>query len=336
VGRADGRVVFVPLGAPGDVVRVELVQERKSFARGRILSIETAGARRAPPCRFFERCGGCSWLHVPEAVQSAARREILIDALQRIGRWNDLPEVELLPSPLALGYRARARVAYARGQVGFRERGSHRVVPIDRCAVLDEPTQKQLEAVAAKVPAGSGEIAIRGFESSVDGLRVGDAAFFQANRSLWQFWVELVAECCGTGDLLLELFAGVGFYTRRLQSNFERIIAVEQARSARDLRVNTSAEVFESSVERFLTNYAFVPAPDVVLLNPPRVGCARGVLARVASHTPRRLVYVSCEPATLARDLLELSGSYRMRRLIAIDALPQTHHVEAIAVLESD
>jgi len=136
--------------------------------------------------------------------------------------------------------------------------------------------------------------------------------------------------------VLLELFAGVGFYTVALAPRFERVIAVERARSARDLRRNTRAEVFESSVEQFLADYRWDPRPDVVLLNPPRTGCARGVMQRIRGGEPSRIVYVSCEPATLARDLLALGTAYRPTRIIALDALPQTHHVEAIVVLESN
>jgi len=335
IGRHEDLAIFVPLTAPGDLARVRVHQVRERFARAHLLSIEEPGKRREPACPYFARCGGCSWLHVPEATQTEARIRILRDALQRIAKRSDLPPIESRESPRTLGYRARARVAYAAGRVGFRMRGSHEIVPIEHCAVLDEPTQLELEQLRRRPPHGRGEREIRGFDVRAEGLQVSPGAFFQANRSLWRDWATLVAQCCGSGDVLLELFAGVGFYTVQLERRFERVLAVEQALSAADLRVNTRAEVFGTSVETFLQTYAWDPMPNVVLMNPPRIGCSREVMEALSEHLPRRIVYVSCEPSTLARDLGRLPTQYRIVRIVALDALPQTHHVEAIVVLES-
>jgi len=336
VGRSDQRVVFVPRTAPGDLVRVELEQLHARFARARLVEVIEPGQRREPACPHFSSCGGCSWLHIPETVQSQARLQIVGDALRRIAKWSRVPALEHLDSPRALGYRARARVAYARGEVGFRSRGSHRVIPVRHCMVLDEETQRELSELWERVPRGQGEREIRGFAETVQGLHVGRGAFFQANRWLWQPFVELVSELCGEGALLLELYAGVGFFTAPLQARFERVIAVEHARSAADLARNTRAEVHRTPVEEFLARYDFQPRPDAVLLNPPRTGCAKGVLARIATSRPDRIVYVSCDPSTFARDLSEVSGVYALKRVVVLDALPQTHHVELVALLEPE
>jgi 23S rRNA (uracil1939-C5)-methyltransferase len=305
------------------------------FARAEIEEILAPGSgRREPPCVHALRCGGCSWLHLDEEVQLGARVEILRDALVRIGRIAALPAIEVLRSPQAFGYRARARVAYGAGKIGFRARRSNDIIDVEHCAVLAPGAQRALEKLRAEPPCGSGEREIRAFDATAAGLEVRPQAFFQANAALWEAWPQRVGELCGNGSLALELYAGVGFFTLELERRFARVIAVEGAESARDLARNTRAQVFQMSVERFVGRELSALAPDVVLLDPPRGGCAPSVVDALCASRAPRLVYVSCDPATLARDVANLARTHRIARVILVDAFPQTHHIEAIVTLE--
>jgi 23S rRNA (uracil1939-C5)-methyltransferase len=339
VAHLEGRALFVPLTAPGDRVLARVTQVRPRFARAQLERVlEPGPGRREPPCPYFGRCGGCSWLHLREDEQQRAREAILRDALTRLARLESLPPIEHVRSPRALGYRARARVAWDEAAVGFRARGSHRVIDIGRCAVLDAPTQLALEELRAHRPAGSGELSIRGFGERIEvagrSYQVGPGSFFQANGSLWERWLEVVRELCGRGRLAVELYAGVGFYTVDLAAAFERVVAVESSSAACDLRHNSRVHVVKAPSETWAKRELRGLAPDLVLLNPPRVGCHPDVCDALAHSGAARVVYVSCEPSTLARDLARIGRGFRPSRLIVLDALPQTHHVEAIAVLD--
>lgn len=334
VAHQEGLAVFVPWSAPGDRARVRITERRRRFARAELLEVLKPGpGRREAPCRYFGTCGGCAWMHLDEPTQAQARRDLLRDALQRIGGFAELPPVEWLPSPRAFGYRARARVARAGGAVGFRARQSHAVVDVEECLVLDEATGAELRKLR-QTPGGEGDVEIRGSEQPL-GLQVAPSSFVQANASLWQSWVDLVAEACGAGELAVELYAGVGFYTVALERSFRSVIAVERSAAARDLRANTGAKVEHRSAEAFAEARLARLTPDLVLLNPPRAGCHRSVLDALASARPARIVYVSCDPATLARDLSSLRAAYLVRRVVAIDALPQTNSIESLVVLDT-
>ena len=334
LARLDGRATFVPLTAPGDRVRAELVEVKPRYARARLIEVlEPGAARRSVECPYFGRCGGCDWLHIKEATQRAARAEILRDALVRIGKLEQLPEFESLASPSSLAYRARARVACEGGRVGFRGRGTREVVDIEHCRVLDPGAQRELELLRARPPRKPQEVEIRGFGGEAAGLRVSPGSFFQANGRLWDAWADQVVQLCGSGELALELYAGVGFYTGRLERSFARVIAVERGTSAEDLQHNTRARVISSSAEEFVETGLAGLAPEVVLLNPPRTGCDPSVLAAIRQLAPARVVYVSCDAATLARDVARIGAEYRVARVIVIDALPQTHHVESALLL---
>jgi 23S rRNA (uracil1939-C5)-methyltransferase len=339
VGRHDGRVMFVPLTAPGDRVRVEIERVYTRYARATVLEILEPGPDRVePPCPYFGRCGGCSWMHLSGEAQRAERVRIVRDALKRVGHVHDIPAPSVLPSPRPLGYRSRARVAASRAAVGFRARASRRVVDVGRCLVLDPETGRELERLRARPPRTPTEVEVRGFGEKVDVggrmLRVGRRAFFQPNRPLWERWQSAVADRCGQGRSLVELYAGVGFYTVLLTSRFSRVVAVERSAGARDARANTTAEVVRADATEWAPKNLGGIAPEVVLANPPRTGCHPSVLHAVIGAAPRRFVYVSCDPATLARDVGRLSHDYRVIDLLVIDALPQTHHVEVICVLE--
>ncbi len=205
--------------------------------------------------------------------------------------------------------------------------------------MLDSATETELMRVRASRPRGEGELEIRGYGERIElggsRLVVGMSAFFQANRTLWERWRGLVADACGTGARACELYCGVGFYTQALCANFARVVAVERSPAARDARVNTSAEVFEISCEAWATRELAAFAPELVLVNPPRTGCHQTVSDAIRASRPRRIVYVSCDAPTLARDVARLGPDFRLARIVVLDALPQTHHVEVIAVLES-
>ncbi len=336
VAHHDGRAVFVRASAPGDRVLCQVVQVRRRFARAEIESITVPGPdRREPRCVYYGRCGGCDWMHLDDAAQARASREILAAALLRIGRLRDLPPIEWLASPEPFGYRARARVACQGRRVGFRAAGSHEVVDVSECIVLDPATQRELARLRRTPPPQDSEVEIRGFGGEAAGLRVSPGAFFQANGLLWEAWQRMVADACGSGELAVELYAGGGFYTAALARAFKRVIAVERASSASDLRHNTSAEVHRTSAERFAITQLPDLSPDVVLLNPPRAGCDAVVVDAVRRQMPRRIVYVSCDPATLARDVSRLERDFIVSRVVAIDSLPQTSSVESLLVLDS-
>ena len=192
--------------------------------------------------------------------------------------------------------------------------------------------------VRASPPRGPTEVEIRGFGDRVEvggrTLRIGRESFFQANRHLWASWQSAVAEACGRGGSLVELYCGTGLYTVALTERFDRVCAVESGGAAADARRNSTARVVNARAEAWAPAQLPGLKPQVVLVNPPRAGCHTRVIDAIRSAAPGRVVYVSCDPTTLARDVGRLSPDYCVKRLLLIDALPQTHHVEVLCVLE--
>jgi len=361
VGRtADGRVVFVPLSAPGDLVRARVAELHPRYARAELEAIvEPSRERVAPVCAVFGECGGCSWQHVDYPAQCEAKRQIVENALTRVGKLALPGPVTLVRSPQPYGYRARARVAVEAGRIGYRRRSSNALCAVETCPVLAPSADAKLRALAKGRPKRDGEWEIAAgadaarahavgadapvFELAVgeDRLRVSPGVFFQANPLLHEALVESVADAAGKGALALELHAGCGFFTLRLARAFERVIAVEADTAAvADLRHNlatarlANVEVVAERVESALGGALSGLRPDAVVLDPPRTGLPRGAADRIAALGPRRIAYLSCDPATLARDLAALvARGYALEDAVAFDLFPQTPHVEVLARL---
>ena len=366
VGRApDGRVAFIPFTAPGDRLRVRTTEVRRRYLRASVIEVIAPGpARVEPVCPVFGRCGGCSWQHLRYAAQLEAKEGILRDALLRIGKLASVPErIEMRRSPAAYGYRSRARVVVEEAGVGFRRRRSRALCATPRCPILVPALDATLSELDRKpqlargawgeweLAAGDdGEVSLLGPDGerlgekrtririAGDELAISAGVFSQANLALRTGLADAVHEAAGEGELALELFAGAGFLTLGLARRFRRVVAIESnPRAVRDLRDNLRAARIDSVEVRCVpVEDALGGAPlrdlrpDVVVLDPPRTGLPRGVASALAAA---KLVYLSCDPATLARDLASLeSRGFRLTQVTGFDLFPQTPHVEALAV----
>jgi 23S rRNA (uracil1939-C5)-methyltransferase len=365
VGRApDGRVVFVPGTAPGDRVRVRIVDQRARHARGRVVELVAPGpARTDPVCAVFGACGGCTWQHVAYPAQLEAKAAILRDALERIGKLPVPGELRVEPSPAPYAYRGRARVLVAGGRVGFRRLRSHALCATARCPVLVPGLETRLRELAEHPPARDGEWELTaGAEGATravplpddgggepilvgvgaDRLRVSPGVFVQSNALLLETLAAAVAEAAGGGELALELFAGAGLLTLGLARRFARVVAVEGSRAAAaDLAASCRAaglanvEVVAEPVERALDAGRLPVGADAAVLDPPRAGLPPGSVEALVRLEPQRIVVVSCDPGTLARDAAFLRAEgFALVALRGFDLFPQTPHVEALAVLE--
>jgi len=371
VGHApDGRTVFVPFTAPGDRVRVRITDLRSSYSRGVVEELLESGSDRVDPvCAVFGSCGGCAWQHVDYAAQLEAKRRIASAALQRIGGIS-LPgdaELPITPSESPYRYRTRSRVLAAAGKVGYRRRRSHALAATRRCPILVEELEVRLSELADDPPSADGEWELLAGRSpdldepatrvarlpAVGGSRlwlsigedrigVSPGVFVQSNGGLLEALSRAVEKAAGTGRRAFDLFCGAGFFTLGLARGFDEVLAVESNLvAAGDLEVNLreaavdNVRVLASSVEAAMDEVEVARLhPDVIVVDPPRSGLGEGVAERIADFEPDRIVYLSCDPATLARDLSVFNHrGYRLVSAECFDLFPQTPHVEMLAVL---
>ncbi|HEV2705834.1 MAG TPA: class I SAM-dependent RNA methyltransferase, partial [Pyrinomonadaceae bacterium] len=371
--RAGERTLLVGLAAPGDRLRVRIERVRGRVAFASIVEVlAPSPVRVEPPCPYFGRCGGCDFQQLNYEAQLAAKVEIIRDCLRRIARIEPPAEIPITPSPAVWQYRSRAQWQFERGgrRLGYFERGTHNVCDVAVCPVVIPALQETLERVRAELKehprdARTGEFEAVAGDSGVmlwppldeetdDALareqtrsiggetyRFGPDCFFQINHTLLE---PLITEATrdAEGERALDLYCGVGLFTLPLARRFRHVVGVEGNPSAtRYARRNlsdaglTHAEIETSAVGDWLTRRTeSLPPIDFILLDPPRAGAERETIDAINALAPRHISYVSCDPATLARDLhLLFERGYRLTSLRAFDLFPQTHHVETVAHL---
>ncbi|MGA9995643.1 MAG: class I SAM-dependent RNA methyltransferase [Pyrinomonadaceae bacterium] len=372
LAHAEGRTLLVSLAAPGDRLHVRVTETRGKVSFASIVEIIEASPERVePPCPYFGRCGGCDFQQLSYEAQLNAKVSIIKDCLRRIAHLEPPEEIPITPSPIAWQYRSRAQWQYdsRTGRLGYFERSSHRVCDVAHCPVLvpalqdafkdlraqidaraSLPETTEFEAVAGENgasvwPSLSVETDAREVWRVIAGERYRFSArgFFQINHELLG---PLVSAATGEarGDTAIDLYCGAGLFTLPLARRFSRIVAVEADATAIHYAQRNLADAQLSNtqthcarVSDWLNENAQKLAPvDLALLDPPRAGAEQGAIAGIISLRPRRIAYISCDPATLARDLKELTASnYRLDTIAAFDMFPQTHHVETVAHLSS-
>jgi 23S rRNA (uracil1939-C5)-methyltransferase len=354
IGRHAGMVVFVPYGLPGEQVRVRLTVRKRNFARGVILAVEQPSpARVSPPCPYFGRCGGCDWQHAAYAAQLEYKTGIVREQLARIGKLPDAEVRTCVPGPQPYQYRNHARLAVDQhARPGYRAAGSHAVVAVDECRILEPALQLELQRVVqggstvAPLPPGE-EIELRVWADHIlvagfDYL-VSPGVFFQANTAIAEAIVaEVIAAAAWRGcERVLDLYCGAGLFTVPLGRKAAAVVGVEaNPAAAADARANLAAagidgEILAQDVATALTTLALTAKWDVVVLDPPRGGVDAEAVSRLTGLAAPKIVYVSCEPATLARDArLICDAGYTLAHVQPFDMFPQTRHVESVAVFE--
>ena len=402
LGRDHGKVVLVPMTAPGDQVAAEVVEEHKRHSVARVVSLlQPSPERRTAPCPYAGACGGCSWQHVSYEAQLRAKQQNVVDALARVGGLTGFEILPILPASPEFHYRRRISLhAEGRRRLGFRRAFSRDLVEVANCLIAEPDVDRgillanewvaRLETEVSRVEVLSadrpGEVILsavtrhrlrgadaRTCEESVTGPVAGivmagpnwrrqwgdatlsfvvdgdltlrhDADTFgqvnpDGNRRLVD---ELLSwEAFQAQDSVLELYAGAGNLTLPMARRVKRVTAVDADRKLirngkRNAEDNGLDNVFwrrqdaAGAVEELIRRERRF---TTLVLNPPREG-AKEVAPKLAALGAERILYVSCNPATLARDLRGLAAQgYTVRRVRPVDLFPQTFHVEALVEL---
>ena len=365
----NDREVFVSGGIPGEEVVAEIVAIRRKYIAAKVVQVTKASpARIDAPCQYYGACSGCQWQHVSYEAQLSAKQDRVIDSLFRVGGFINPNVLPVLPSPDQLGYRNHARFTIKEhGSLGFVNRETHRFVKIDTCMLMHPGINKLLgdlqghcsETTQLSIRAGedtgdylvqptlkSTDIPIvtgqKHYRDSIQGVefRVASPSFFQVNNKQASNMALVVKDALnlkGT-EVLLDAYAGVGTFAILLAPYASKVIAIEESSAAvADAKVNAenthNVEFILGKTEEVLGDLDSVP--DAVVLDPPRAGCQSAAIDSLLRLYPENVVYVSCDPDTLARDLKMLcSGAYSIDSIQPLDMFPQTHHVENIVILK--
>lgn len=363
VARVDGMVVFVPFTVDGDVVEAEIVGVKRTYLMAEARRILAASDVRVdPPCEWYGLCGGCRYQHVTGDHELALKERQVRDAFERIGKFSDPPVKPIIPSPAMYGYRQKAEFHKARGPdgawtAGFMGVDGATLVAVDRCAILDDSINEEyrrvrqtrvlLEEASERMVFWSDRPwGIEGDVTRWVGNRemiVPPRGFFQANELLVERLATLVGEACreSSGETLLDCCCGSGLFALFAARADQVVIGIDvDGESLRCARQNMEhhgfprARFHRGALEKVLHR---LPPVGTVILDPPRTGATARSIDGIAALGPARVVYVSCDPATQARDARRFADhGFVLKELQPLDMFPRTMHVETVAVLEKN
>ena len=374
VAEIDGAPVIVAGGLPGEVVIAE-VQKKFPERIAAIVSqvLEPADERIEPECKYFLTCSGCQWQHVSYGHQLQLKRERVQREIANYENLSGV-EVDLtVKSEKRLKYRNHGRFTIGKyedsGEVGYKNAVTRQFVRIEECLLMDEKVNDTIALVQDKME-GQTQMSVRvgvntdsmlvqpnmeipgldlvtgvqHYEEEVRGSRftVAASSFFQVNTGQLSCAVDEVRELLELvgEEVLVDAYCGVGVFAVLMSPYVKRVIGIEESASAiedanRNLNGATNIEFIQGKTENVMADWQDADSVDVLLLDPPRVGCHPDVLESVKKLQPKKVLMISCEPAAMARDLNLMceGGMYKLDTVRPVDMFPQTRHVETISML---
>ena len=332
VARENGKAVFIPFTIDGESVSAKITREKKQFAEAELVDLrETSSHRVEPPCPYFGQCGGCAYQHIDYAHQLAIKSRQVHDVLQRIGKLKDVPMRSIIPSPLQYAYRNRITVHAENGVIGYFRRDSHRLIDVERCPIAMDEVNRELTDLRAR-DLGDGHYTLR--------ARSGPRVFSQTNDGVANALRDLIVELMPPNqDLLIDAFCGAGSFTKALVDKFNRVVGIDWDRFAIAAALETAGAketYIAGDVDANLNSILGQSDADqtAVIVDPPAVGLSAHARKTIVDLAPATLIYVSCNPATLARDLAELQQQFKIESVTPLDMFPQTAEIEVVVQLQ--
>ncbi len=328
-----GFILFVPFTGEGERARVRVTERKAHHGRAEVIEILEAGAdRETPPCPYYAHCGGCQYQHLTYVEECRLKEAQVREAFTRVAKLPEAPVLPIIASPKPYRYRNRITVHAEGGRIGFRSVGGRELVDIRECLLARDEVNAELTKLRASPPA-EGHFSLRD-------ATVPPSGFFQANHDLRETLRDLIAQALPEkGKTLLEGYCGGGFFTEPVAARFEQVIAVDNdPRTLRDaLRLGLKNVDWQQGDAAIALPEELRARPGqgadmAVLLDPPREGLPVRLAEALCLDAVSCLVYVSCDPATLARDARMLAKSYRLVSVQPIDLFPRTAQIECVSV----
>lgn len=345
-------VIFVPYAAPSDQLKIKIISVEKNFLQGEIVDIISAApSRRTAPCEYFGRCGGCLWQHIDETEQLAQKELILTDLFKKFLPATKFILSKSISTPENLGYRNRIQLKQLGSKVGYFKHESHEIVEINNCLIAEKSIQTYIPQFINKLKPSE---KLKKFEikllpeNKVEHYPVGEfgegLAFSQVNRFVNELLVDKVVSIAAElkPNVITELYAGSGNFTFALADKLKNVLinAVELSSALTKAAVERIKNEKKHKQITFFTTKSEIYcrttsalSEDFILLDPPRSGCDPEVISILADKKPAAILYISCHPVNLARDLQSLVPHYNIAELQIFDMFPQTDHFETVCLL---
>jgi 23S rRNA (uracil1939-C5)-methyltransferase len=347
----DGKVIFIPETVTGDIVKAKIHINKKHHSYGRLISVlNKSPYRTTPECPYSEKCGGCQFMHIAYDHQIKIKANILKNALKNIQEV----KINKIYTSKPFKYRLRTKLKIQNGMKGYFQKFTNKFINIKKCLILKDSLNSMSDEFALTIN-NKNIIDLYLIENQrnefcmySDLMRAGkeyiliDTAFglvpatangfFQSNLFLLNDFQKSIIEYLNNNDNVLELFCGTGLFTLAIANKSNIITAVDYDKNSISLakKYHKNIDFLACDVENFIKNKINF---NVLVVDPPRNGLSKQIKKFILEKLPKKIIYISCNPMTLARDIKELKKEYKILDIKLFDMFPQTYHIESIVYL---
>jgi len=372
VARVNDWVVFVMFALPGETVKARVFRNSANYSEADLIEvIEPSPHRVEPRCSLFGECGGCQYQNLSYEKQLEWKQQQVAELLQRMAGI-EFPVDPVHPSPEVYGYRSKITPHFQKprdgemGPIGFLLFGRRQqLLDVPHCPIASEAINERLPSVRASVTEKASfykKGATLLLRDSLDGYvatdptemceqMVGDlrfsfhaGEFFQNNPHILPAFADHVRkEALGDGgvEFLVDAYCGAGLFCLTSARHFSEAVGIEISESSIDWAKRNAKQndienctFIQGDAAHIFAEVAYNPSRTAVVIDPPRKGSSPEFLNQLIEFGPKRVVYVSCNPATQIRDLEQLKDTYEITRIQPFDLFPQTRHLECVVTLE--
>jgi 23S rRNA (uracil1939-C5)-methyltransferase len=313
----------------GEEVEAQIVEQKHKFDRAELRNVLRSSVERVEPlCPYFGRCGGCDYQHIAYKHQLELKQSQVSELVKRVGHLREVPVSPVIPCRNPYEFRNRITVHAEQGRIGFFAKNSRNVVDVERCAIAVPAVNEKLKQLRKVGLRDGSHRTLR-----EEGLSL---TFAQTNNFVASELLEYISTRL-EGAVLLDAYCGSGFFAHAFAGRFQKIIGLDWNEHA----IASAKAVAETNEQYICANVAdAIPIilaehkPQTVIFDPPADGIEKRVANALAATRPGRLIYVSCNPATLARDLSRLRGCFEVKTIQPFDMFPQAAEIETVVVLE--
>ncbi len=348
VAHANGKTVFVKNALPGEEVEIKYTKEKKNFDEAVAISIEKGSDyRRKAPCPYYGICGGCNIMHINYDYQLEFKKAKVKNIIKRLAGID--VDLDILPSN-EFNYRNKITL-HNNGVLGYKKDSSNEIVPIEKCLLAKEQINEYLKTIEDYEHE---ELIIRTndkneiISSLKEGyiieeindykFRIDINSFFQVNNYICSKVFDFISENTKEVENALDLYSGVGTLSFIASKKAKRVYSIEvndnsYINALENIKLNNIKNVtimhgkVEDKIKEINSNI------DLIITDPPRSGMDTFTIETILKMLPKEIVYMSCEPSTLARDLNFLKNKYNIKNIRAFDMFPNTYHVECVSLL---
>ena len=344
----DNKICFIENALPDEIVRVEITKDKKKFMEAKVLEYKKKSPKRIEvDCPYYNECGGCNLRHISYEDENTFKENKIKDIIKHISKL-DVKVNKIIIGP-EYNYRNKVTLHNSKNIIGYYQKNSRNIIGIDNCLLLDSNINKIIPSLKTK----DKEIVIK---TSNDGeellinkgtiiTNVGDkkyslskASFFQVNKFLTKELYDLIRNnITKRYHNCLDLYCGTGTIGIYISDLVDKVIGIDynksnilDAEKNKELNDINNIEFICDKVENVIDAFKDI---DLVIVDPPRAGLDNKTKNYIKKINPEKIIYVSCDVSTLARDLKDLSDYFTIKEITPVNMFPRTYHVETVSVL---